>query len=147
MGAAFDRCVDVAEREAWSAFLTGSYGNGKTHLAIAAMHDFGLQKSFFWKVPDYLQWLKTMAFDRGFGIDDLTRSYLTGDFLLVFDDYGVHNATEWADEQLYRVLDARSDAQLPTIITSNVPPQKLDARILSRYAAGLIVCEGRDLRR
>ena len=146
MGAAFDRCTDVADREAWCAFLTGDYGTGKTHLAIATMHDFGLTRSYFWVVPDYLLWLRSMHFERGFSLDDLTRSYMTGDFLLVFDDYGVHNATEWADEQLYRILNARYNNRLPTILTSNTPPQLLDGRILDRYAEGIVACKGRSQR-
>jgi DNA replication protein DnaC len=66
---------------------------------------------------------------------------------VVFDDLGAENQTDWAAEQLYRVLDARYDAHLPTIITSNAAQSRLDGRLLSRYAEGLVVCRGEDVRR
>ncbi len=67
--------------------------------------------------------------------------------LVVLDDLGTEKMTEWASEQLYRVLDGRYDRGLPTIITSNVQSDSLDPRILSRYAEGLVVCNGKDVRR
>jgi hypothetical protein len=32
--------------------LIGGYGTGKSHLAIAAMQQYGLRQARFWKVPD-----------------------------------------------------------------------------------------------
>lgn len=125
----------------------GNPGNGKTHLAVAAMKGYGLMRSYFWKVPDYLDFLKRMAYDRGIPIEDVTRSYRSGNALVVFDDLGVENRTEWANEQLYRVLDARYEERIPTIITTNQARDRIDARIMSRYAEGLVVCAGKDLRR
>ena len=146
MKPALEACERVASGEDWCALLVGGYGTGKTHLSIAAMNASGLS-SRFWKVPDYLEFVKHMAFDRGLALEDVLNPYRTGNFLLVLDDLGVENPTDWAHEQLYRVLDSRSDSRLPTIITSNVPPGRLDPRIMSRYANGLVVCKGKDMRR
>lgn len=147
MSEAFARCKAVAEREEWCAMLAGSYGNGKTHLALAAMNLFGINNSYFWKVPDYLDFLKRKAFDEGMALEDVTRSYRERPFLLVLDDLGVENPTDWAHEQIYKILDARSDLRLPTILTTNVDRGRLDGRIVSRYSGGLVVCKGEDLRR
>lgn len=147
MKPAVERCQAVAEGRAWSAFLAGQPGNGKTHLAIAAMHAFGMDRSYFWKVPDYLDWLRRKAFDEGFTLEYLTLAYRERPFLLVLDDLGAENQTDWAHEQLYRVLDSRYDLKLPTILTSNQPESRIDARLRSRYAEGLIVCRGKDVRR
>lgn len=146
---AYDQARAVAEGRAWCAVLAGDPGNGKTHLAVAAMHRYGLLRSMFWKVPDYLDWLKRMAFgdDARISIDTLTRAYMTQDILLVLDDLGTENRTGWAEEQLYRVLDARYDNELPTIITTNQPRDRIDGRLLSRYSEGLVVCKGDDVRR
>lgn len=146
MKPALEACKRVASGDNWCALMVGGYGTGKTHLAIAAMNEYELS-SRFWKVPDYLEFVKHMAFDRNFPLDDVIGPYRTGRFLLVLDDLGVENHTDWASEQLYRVLDSRYDNRLPTIVTSNVPPARLDPRIMSRYAEGLIVCKGRDVRR
>ena len=45
------------------------------------------------------------------------------------------------------MLDARYDMQLPTIITTNQPPDRIDERIRSRFAEGLVVFSGKDQRR
>lgn len=147
MGDAIVKLNSMLSGDAWCAFLTGGYGTGKTHLAIAAMNAYGIRRSWFWKVPDYLDFIRRMHFDRGISIDEITRSYRTSDFLLVMDDLGVENPTDWAAEQLYRVIDSRYDNRLPTVITTNVSAERLDQRLLSRCASGLVVCKGKDLRR
>ena len=150
MAAAQRRCRDVAEGREWCAFLTGGFGNGKTHLAIAALNLWAAEHrtGHFWKTPDLLQWLRDLAFngDDVGGIDSVIEPYRRGYFLLVLDDLGAENSTDWAAEQLYRVLDSRYDGRLPTIITTNRDIGRIDGRILSRFREGLVVCEGRDVR-
>lgn len=145
---AFARCKAVAEEKAWCALLVGGFGTGKTHLAIAALlawhkkHGTG----YFWKVPDFLTWIRHSVFDEKWSEEEIVAPYRTGATLVVFDDYGAENPTDWAYEQLYRVLDSRYDARLPTIITTNRPGGSIDGRILSRYREGLVICKGADVR-
>ena len=147
MADAYDQCRKVAAGEARCALLQGSFGNGKSHLAIAALREWGgLETGYFWKVPLFLQMLKTRAFDDGEPLDDVLNPYANGTSLVVFDDLGAENKTEWAAEQLFRVLDGRYDNRAPTIITTNVRPDQLDQRILSRYREGLVYCGGEDQR-
>lgn len=143
MAEARDRCKAVAAGDEWCALLSGSLGNGKTHLAIAALNQ---RLGYFWKVPAFLAWIRREVFDEGRRIEWLTEGYREGDGLIVFDDLGTENPTDWACEQLYMVLDSRYDLALPTIITTNREMGRLDPRILSRYRCGLVVCEGRDVR-
>ena len=146
MNLALAQCRKVARGEARCALLQGSFGNGKTHLAIATLREWGnLETGYFWKVPDWLAMVKRRAFDEGEPLEDVLRPF-TGRVLMIFDDLGAENSTEWAAEQLFRVLDARYDSRAPTIITSNKPLEKLDPRIVSRYRAGLVVCAGEDRR-
>ena len=150
MKAAYDRCWAVSAGQEWCAFLAGPPGTGKTHLAIGAMKAYGLSRSMFWKVPDFLDWLRTKAYSDGgekLPLDTLLGGYREGEALVVFDDLGVENQTDWVHEQLYRVLDARYDSRLPTIITTNTAEGRIDDRIRSRYAEGLVVCKGKDIRR
>jgi DNA replication protein DnaC len=147
MKAAFQRCFAVAKGEAWCAFLWGGPGNGKTHLAIAAIQAHQLQGKIgmFWKVPEFLAFHRKHL-SEGFDMDEIVRSYQVGRALIVFDDLGTENPTDWANEQLYRILDGRYERRAPTIITSNAPMDKLDPRLRSRFREGFVICEGKDQR-
>lgn len=145
MKPAWVRCKAVAEGKVWCAFLHGGYGTGKTHLAIAALSRFG--RGMFQKVPDLLDWVRAAAYDPGgVGIEAALSRYRGMSGLLVLDDLGTENATGWAEEQLYRILDSRYESRLPTIITSNQDYSRTDGRIKSRFGEGLIICKGLDVR-
>jgi len=149
MKAAVERCKAVAAGKAWCALLAGEFGTGKTHLAIAAFLERKEQGTagYFWKVPVFLDWLRYHTFDEeGMGFQAAIRIYERAEGLVVFDDLGAENPTDWAHEQLYRVLDSRYDLRLPTIITTNQPLDRIDGRIRSRFREGLVVCAGRDVR-
>ncbi|KKL24573.1 hypothetical protein LCGC14_2413950, partial [marine sediment metagenome] len=105
MKPARNRCQAVAGGEEWCALLSGSLGCGKTHIAIAALQVF--PSGYFWKVPAFLAWIRRSVFDEGYRIEDVTEGYREGDGLIVFDDLGTENPTDWACEQLYLVLDSR----------------------------------------
>ena len=148
MAAAMKRCRAVCDGDAWCALLSGGIGTGKTHLAIAALNAWGerYDNGIFWKVPAFLQWVRRQVFDEHYLIEEVTVGYREGAALVVLDDLGTENPTDWAAEQLYLVLDSRYDLRLPTIITTNRELGALDARILSRFREGLVVCSGRDVR-
>ena len=150
MRPAFEQCLAVSKGEAWCALLMGGVGNGKTFLAIAALQAWFSRwgTGEMWKVPDFLDWLRRTAFG-GNGspeLEELLRPYRQAPHLLVMDDLGVENRTDWACEQLYRVLDARYEYRLPTIITTNLGPNGVDARLFSRYRQGLVICRSDDAR-
>jgi DNA replication protein DnaC len=128
----------VAERyaqnpEGWLIFL-GQYGCGKTHLA-AAIANRCLEAGrpvLFVVVPDLLDHLRAtyspsspVRYDERF---DEVRSAP----LLILDDLGTQNATPWAGEKLYQILNHRYNARLPTIVTSNQRLDEIDLRIRSR---------------
>ena len=111
----------------------GGYGGGKTHLAAAIANErlaHG-EPAFFVVVPDLLDHLRatfapgsTITYDQRF---DETRSAP----VLVLDDLGIENATPWAREKLFQIIDYRYVAKLPTIITIHREAE-IDARIQSR---------------
>src|SRR3990167_11178117 len=149
MAGAKARCALVATGEAWCAFLYGPPGTGKTHLAVAVLNASST-RGVFWKVPAFLSFLRghlrqEMSDDPpAFALETLITNYTGG--LVVFDDLGTENPTDWANEQLYRILDGRYERRAPTVITSNVASARIDQRIWSRYREGLVVCEGEDVR-
>jgi DNA replication protein DnaC len=119
----------------WLVFM-GKYGSGKTHLAAAIAHrqqEMGTNVTFV-TVPDLLDYLRLtyspsapVSFDQRF---QLVRSTP----LLVLDDMGTENATPWAKEKLFQILDHRYVSRLPTVITTAKAVQELDARVASRLA-------------
>jgi len=122
--------------------LMGSYGCGKTHLAAAIANtcvEFGMQ-TIFLTVPDLLDWLR-YSYD---AVDDsFERRFeeLRNVSLLVLDDLGAHNATGWAVEKLFQIIDYRYIRKLPTVVTTNLDLEDLDDRIRSRLQdPDLVTC-------
>lgn len=68
--------------------------------------------------------------------------------VLILDDMGAENQSDWTAEQMYHVADFRAKRNLPTIVTSNLSPQALDAtygsRICDRLFEGAALLEIRD---
>lgn len=57
--------------------------------------------------------------------------------LLLLDDLAAERASEWTVELVYRLIDARWNACLPTIVTVNAPNGELRARLGDRIASRL----------
>jgi DNA replication protein DnaC len=146
---AWHACWDVMRGLKWDAFLTGGFGNGKTHLAIAALNEWARQGKYgrFVKAPDWLALMRAHAVveegqvDSEFILDQFARAPM-----LALDDLGSERVTDWGGEQLFRLLDKRYDGRRPTIVTSNATVAGLDPRIVSRLREGLVICYGADLR-
>lgn len=116
-------------------FLQGPVGVGKTHLAAAIANysvEYQTVSPYFDEVPDLLDHLRA-TFDPQLQATYDERFHLIRDVgLLVLDDLGTENATPWAKEKLYQIINHRYMEQLPTVITSNVEQKKIEDRILSR---------------
>jgi len=54
--------------------------------------------------------------------------------LLVLDDLGTENATLWAKEKLFQLMNHRYVTKLPTIITTHQTLEELDPHIASRMS-------------
>lgn len=137
--------------EGWLV-LQGGYGCGKTHLA-AAIANFAVSlgvPTLFLTVPDLLDALR-------FTYDDPEASF-EGRFeqirnvnLLVLDDFGTQNATAWAQEKLFQIINYRYINQLSTVVTTNLPLDQIEGRIRSRLEdpelVSLVRIQATDYRR
>lgn len=114
--------------------LYGVKGTGKTHLA-AAIGNARLgqaQPAIFMVTPDLLDHLRsTFSPDSDITYDDLFES-LRNTPLLILDDLGTQNATPWAREKLYQLINHRYNRRLPTVITMNKEVEEIDPRLWSR---------------
>lgn len=134
-----------------SLVLLGGVGTGKTSQAFAAFRNVvtATRREGRWTtVPDLLEDLRPGRRDDGGRLlTDLQRTPL-----LLLDDLAAQRDSEWTAEILYRLLDYRYAWQLPAIITSNVPPAEIRARLGDRIASRLngmgrtVVLEGPDRR-
>ncbi len=115
--------------------LSGPVGVGKTHLAVAiaqyAIEQHSLP-AYFAAVPDLMDHLRSSFSPTSEeGYDERFEEIRTA-ALLVLDDLGTENATPWAQEKLYQIINHRYVDRLPTVITTNVDLRKIDERISSR---------------
>ncbi len=131
---AYDWAWRYAEAPAGWLVLVGSYGSGKTHLAasIANRRQLLGEPVMFVTAPDLLDHLRaTFSPDSLISYDRLFHEIRNAP-LLVLDDLGVENASPWAREKLFQLIDHRYRAQLPTVFTMSKPLEEVDQRIASR---------------
>lgn len=115
--------------------LRGPYGVGKTHLA-AAVANRAVRRGMtvvFVVASDLLDHLRAtfqpgspVSYDQRF--NEVRRAWL-----LVLDDLGAQNATPWALEKLFQILNHRYVGGLATVLTiSSYDWERLDERVKSR---------------
>jgi DNA replication protein DnaC len=63
--------------------------------------------------------------------------------LLVLDDFGTQNATGWAQEKLFQIINYRYINKLPLVLTTNLSIDEIDARVRSRLADRELVTDVR----
>ncbi len=113
--------------------LQGGYGSGKTHLA-AAIANFAVQMgvpTLFLTVPDLLDTLR-FAYDSVETTFEDRFEQIKNAQLLVLDDFGTQNATGWAQEKLFQIINYRYINKLPLVVTTNLALDEIEARIRSR---------------
>jgi len=113
--------------------LQGGYGCGKTHLA-AAIANFAVGvgvPTLFLTVPDLLDLLRFSFNSEDTTFEDRFNEIRNAP-LLVLDDFGTQNATAWAQEKLFQIVNYRYINRLPLVVTTNAPLDEIEERIRSR---------------
>ena len=149
---AYNRAQHYAQDLNGWLLLQGGYGTGKTHLA-AAIANFAVGMgvpTLFLTVPDLLDALRfaysaeDTTFEERF--DEIRNARL-----LVLDDFGTQNATGWAQEKLFQIINYRYINKLSTVITTNLSLDEIEPRIRSRLSdpelVGFVHINAPDYRR
>ena len=116
--------------------LHGGVGVGKTHLAAAIANAYASRNTqtsvYFRVVPDLLDQLRaTFDPETGVAYDERFQQIRNAN-LLILDDLGTENSTQWASEKLFQLINHRYNEQLPTVITSNAKLERIEDRVVSR---------------
>jgi DNA replication protein DnaC len=115
--------------------LQGGFGCGKTHLA-AAIANFAVGMgvpTLFLTVPDLLDTLR-FSYDSENTTFEQRFDEIRNAPLLVLDDFGTQNATPWAQEKLFQIVNYRYINKLPLVVTTNLALDEIEARIRSRLS-------------
>lgn len=112
-------------------YLHGLCGAGKSHLAAAIAHEAQAAgwDVIYRSVPGLLDNLRA-GYKRG-TYDELIERVI-GCGLLILDDIGAEHGSSNAEAILFRILNERQGR--PTVLTSNVHPNDLSARLSSRIS-------------
>ena len=98
--------------------------------------------TLFLTVPDLLDTLR-YAYDSEDTTFEKRFEEIRNAQLLVLDDFGTQNATGWAQEKLFQIVNYRYINKLPTIVTSNLALDEIEERIRSRLADPELVTQVR----
>ncbi|MDA8235552.1 MAG: ATP-binding protein [Clostridia bacterium] len=123
--------------------LTGQVGSGKTYLACCianALMDKGVSVLMV-VVPDLLDEIKA-TYDQGRSGSDYSEQQLLDSArqvdVLILDDLGAHNYTDWTRNKIFSIINYRLNNQLPTIITSNLSLKELKEYLGERTTSRII---------
>jgi DNA replication protein DnaC len=141
---AFNQAYHYAKSLNGWLLLRGGYGCGKTHLA-AAIANFAVEMgvpTLFLTVPDLLDMLR-FSYDSEDTTFEERFTEIRNASLLVLDDFGTQNATGWAQEKLFQIINYRYINKLPLVLTTNLSIDEIDARVRSRLADRELVSDVR----
>ncbi|WP_088051862.1 ATP-binding protein [Virgibacillus dakarensis] len=132
--------------------LSGNYGSGKSHLSISITKKLMEQgfECLFLSFPKLLTKIKRTYNMKDVSEDELLEVIQRAD-LLVLDDIGAEQQTEWSASKLFEVLDDR--AGKATVYTTNLGSAELKEHVNERNFSRMmdnthvIVMKGSDYRR
>lgn len=129
----------LAGRATEGLLISGQVGSGKTFLACAIANAVlaGGGEVLFLVVPDFLDRLRA-TYD---GRDEVTETELIEAAkqvpLLILDDLGAHQYTDWARQKIYSILNHRLNHLLPVVVTTNLDLDQLAEQLGQRTVSRL----------
>ncbi len=109
-------------------YLHGSFGSGKTFLIAALLNELAIKKNALIEVVYFPKALQEMKENFALVADRL--AYYENVDILLIDDIGAENVTEWGrDEILGSLLQTRMNKKLTTFFTSNLNIEELESHL------------------
>lgn len=124
-----------AKKAGLGIYLSGEFGSGKTHLALAildVLERLGVPGALV-KTADLVDALNS----------DVTQvskriGALSALSCLVIDDLGASTMTDSEQKRLYQIVDARIETGLPTVFTSNLSREEIKGVLNGRLASRVL---------
>lgn len=118
-------------------FMMGGTGLGKTHLSLGIANKV-IEKGFcvvYGSVPELIRKIQNEQFN---GADGDTLSLAVSSDLLILDDLGAENSTDWCVSMLYEIINTRQNHNLPTIINTNLTLYELKGKYQDRLSSRMM---------
>lgn len=135
-----------AQGESSGLILRGMPGSGKTHIAISILREV-IGRGFsgrYWNFNDLLTRLRDTYREQSLLSEEELLTPADEADLIVLDDVGAENASEWVRDRLYLIVNRRYESAKATIITTNLDEAELEARVGARIVSRL--CEMCDVK-
>lgn len=148
-----NECISFADNfngKGKGLLMMGETGLGKTHLSLAIANRV-ISKGFcvaYGSVPELLRKLNKEQYGK---IEGDTMTLLTECDLLILDDLGAENSTDYTVSILYEIINARQNRNIPMVINTNLDMKIIKAqyedRLYSRlFSLSTLIFVGTDNR-
>jgi len=119
------------EQERNGLLLIGGYGTGKTHLAAAIANQLIRTGTpvICMTMIDLFARIRETFNKHEEGTEAQIRQLYTEVPLLIIDDLGSEQPTEWGSTMIFSIINARYEKYMPTIVTSNCGVDELVKRM------------------
>lgn len=134
----FKSCVDVCrmwnpDDHDFGLFIHGKPGNGKTHLMkCIALSNYTMSRNFVFKTVS-----EVMDQIKHFNEREYIHQELVQPWGLVLDDFGTELASEFEQNQMFRILENRKKLGKYVFMTSNLTAEELEKKYHPRIVSRL----------
>ncbi|HBT19997.1 MAG TPA: AAA family ATPase [Peptococcaceae bacterium] len=121
-------------------FFCGNVGSGKTFLS-SAIANYLLSKGqrvLFLVVPDLLDEIKASYNKEPETSEIELLQHARNIPVLILDDLGAHNYTDWTRNKIYSILNSRLNNELPTVINSNLTLEEIEEQLGERITSRIV---------
>ncbi|MGI6065724.1 MAG: ATP-binding protein [Bacillota bacterium] len=130
----------LEQKNGTGLLLEGNVGSGKTFLAGAVINALIEQEKqvLFLVVPEFLDDLRATYQKQGeFSEAELMDAARKAE-VLVLDDLGAHNFTDWTQNKIFSLINYRTNHGLPCVITTNLSIPEMNEVVGIRTVSRII---------